>query len=121
MKVCIAYTITDRLLKEEAEQHGEVIGEKEAESLRYEKNCVHFTPNRLELRSTGAFGSLVHLYPVQEGTAIVTSPYGKMVLKTVLRAWSQNESEWMVDYRLLDEQGQIIGDRRIVWHMTPLE
>lgn len=45
MKVCIAYTITDRLLKEEAEQHGEVIGEKEAESLRYEKNCVHFTPN----------------------------------------------------------------------------
>lgn len=28
MKVCIAYTITDRLLKEEAEQHGEVIGEK---------------------------------------------------------------------------------------------
>lgn len=113
--------IVDRLADEAETQILEAVGEKEADILRYENHVVHFATERVELRTRGGFGSLIHLYRDHKGTALVVSPYGKMVLKTVLQDWRQDEGEWMVDYRILDERNQVVGNRRLIWQMTEMK
>lgn len=121
MKVHVRWTIIDRLSKKEDVQILEAFGEKEADTLRYERYVVHFAPDQMELQMQGDFGSHIYLYRDRMGVAFIKSPYGKMVLKTVLQGWRQDKDEWMTAYRLLDEQGHILSDRQLFWHMTPVK
>ena len=109
MKVHVRWTIIDRLSKKEDVQILEAFGEKEADTLRYERYVVRFAPDQMELRMQGDFGSHIHLYRDRMGVAFIKSPYGKMVLKAVLQGWRQDKDEWMAAYRLLDEQGHILS------------
>lgn len=86
-------------------------------------HCLHrvtFGKDCITLKRSGEYGSETVLMPHKKGKAVVHSPYGDMVMDTILDDFLQNDGLWMAEYRILSEGG-IVTRQRLMWKLKGLQ
>ena len=78
------------------------------------KHEITFMDDRIYLRRYAEMESETELLVNQKGMCKVVSPYGVMVLESVLLVYERKEDTYMVEYQIYQEE-ELISHQKIVW------
>ena len=120
MKTQVLVTKYD-LLTEDVEVLADGLGNFQDGKLTYHelndpvnKHEITFMDDRIYLRRYAEMESETELLIDRKGMCKVVSPYGVMVLESVLLVYERKEDTYMVEYQIYQEE-ELISHQKIVW------